>query len=76
MNKLPTGKNCINCINFDECMMLGTTQFSNKCLFPISKFHEQEMEEVFVEFNGSFLRRQQLEQYLEIVTPKKANNEQ
>ena len=63
--KLPKGKTCINCIHFDECLSFGATQFKNECLFPKSRFHEQEMEEVFVEVTGNSMKRQQLEQYLE-----------
>jgi len=75
MNTLPQSKTCINCFHYDECMSFGATQFSNKCLFPISKFHEHEIEEVFVEITGdlttkkgleSFLKRKKhLEEYLE-----------
>ena len=65
MKQLPEGKTCINCLHFDDCMLFGATQFQNNCLFPISKFHEQEMEEVFVEVTGNAKRRAELEAYLE-----------
>jgi hypothetical protein len=64
-NELPGAKTCINCIQFDECLPFGATQFQNKCFFAISRFHEQEMEEIFIEFSGSSKRKKELETFLE-----------